>query len=461
MLSVLANRTYRHLFGAQILSLIGTGLTTVALGLLAYDLAGADAGQVLGIALAIKMIAYVGISPFAGAIAGLLPRRGLLVTLDIIRAGMVLLLPLVTEVWQIYVLVFLFQSCSAAFTPTFQATIPDILLDEDDYTSALSLSRLAYDLRSLLSPLLAALAWRSSASIGCSSATPSASSPQAFLCCRSRCRRCTVQRSFMERLTRGSWIYFNTPRLRGLLALSFAVAASSAMVIVNTVVIVRAGFGGDEGDVAWFFRRLWRRLDGCRTGVADDTGRPLAATRHDRRGNGAATAAWNGRVHRGLLGDPDDMDTAWRRRLGGADTCRHSAATIRPPRGPAVPLRGPVRAVAYRLADNISGGGLARGTWACPRRSSCWALQRPRVRLPRSSSGRPMTPISSSIRMMRSSTSTRWRPEPIMHRRSPRGRRTRFATGTPPFATRIPSSSTIIIRSGQDPDENDRKRRWP
>jgi MFS family permease len=153
MLSVLANRTYRHLFAAQVLSLIGTGLTTVALGLLAYELAGADAGQVLGVALAIKMIAYVGVSPFAGALAGLLPRRGLLVSLDVVRAGMVLLLPFVTEVWQIYVLVFLFQSCSAAFTPTFQATIPDILPDEEEYTTALSLSRLTYDLESLLSPL--------------------------------------------------------------------------------------------------------------------------------------------------------------------------------------------------------------------------------------------------------------------------------------------------------------------
>jgi len=254
MLSALANRTYRHLFAAQILSLIGTGLTTVALGLLAYDLAGADAGQVLGIALAIKMIAYVGVSPFAGALAGLLPRRGLLVSLDVVRAGMVLVLPFVTEVWQIYVLVFLFQSCSAAFTPTFQATIPDILPDEEEYTAALSLSRLAYDLESLLSPLLAALAlsvisfhwlfvgnavgFLASGLLVLSVVLPVGKS---------------VQRPFMERLTRGSWIYFATPRLRGLLALSFAAAASGAMVIVNTVVIVRAGFGGDEGDVAWFF----------------------------------------------------------------------------------------------------------------------------------------------------------------------------------------------------------------
>src|SRR3546814_7931859 len=33
VLSVLANRTYRHLFMAQVIALIGTGLATVALGL--------------------------------------------------------------------------------------------------------------------------------------------------------------------------------------------------------------------------------------------------------------------------------------------------------------------------------------------------------------------------------------------------------------------------------------------
>ncbi|CKX28539.1 H+ Antiporter protein [Mycobacterium tuberculosis] len=48
------------------------------------------------------------------------------------------------------------QSASAAFTATFQATIPDILPDENQYIRALSLSRLAYDMESLLSPMLAA-----------------------------------------------------------------------------------------------------------------------------------------------------------------------------------------------------------------------------------------------------------------------------------------------------------------
>ncbi|HSK38348.1 MAG TPA: MFS transporter, partial [Arenibaculum sp.] len=44
--------------------------------------------------------------------------------------------------------------------------------------------------------------------------------------------------------------YLATPRLRGLLALNVAVAAAGAMVIVNSVVIVRVGLGRPDGDVA-------------------------------------------------------------------------------------------------------------------------------------------------------------------------------------------------------------------
>lgn len=118
---MLADRTYRHLFRAQIVALVGTGLATVALGLVAFDLAGSDASAALGTALAIKMIAYVLIAPLAGAYANRIPRRALLVALDIGRLVVVLLLPAVDQIWQIYVLIFILQSCSAAFTPTFQA----------------------------------------------------------------------------------------------------------------------------------------------------------------------------------------------------------------------------------------------------------------------------------------------------------------------------------------------------
>jgi hypothetical protein len=132
MLSVLANRTYRHLFSAQVIALIGTGMMTVALGLLAFKIAGEKAGAVLGTALAIKMVAYVGVAPVVGGFANYLPRRAFLVSMDLTRAAVAIALPFVDRVWQVYVLIFVLQAASAAFTPTFQATIPDVLPAEDD-----------------------------------------------------------------------------------------------------------------------------------------------------------------------------------------------------------------------------------------------------------------------------------------------------------------------------------------
>src|SRR5680860_311885 len=113
MRDILANPVYGKLFGAQVIALIGTGLLTVALGLLAFDLAGGDAGIVLGIALTIKMLAYVGVAPVISALTAHVPRKTLLVSADVLRAIVALSLPFVTEAWQIYVLIFVLQAASA------------------------------------------------------------------------------------------------------------------------------------------------------------------------------------------------------------------------------------------------------------------------------------------------------------------------------------------------------------
>lgn len=276
MLGILSSRIYRHLFLAQVVALLGTGLATVALGLLAFDLAGGNAGVVLGTALAIKMVAYVGVAPVAGAFAEKLPRRAMLVSLDLVRALIALLLPFVTEVWQVYVLIFVLQSASAAFTPTFQATIPDVLPDERQYTRALSLSRLAYDLESLISPMLAAalLAVMSFHSLFAGTALGFLASAALVLSVRLPDPKAGRARGFYERVTRGLRIYRATPRLRGLLAINMAVAAAGALVIVNTVVYVQgafglgqshtalalAGFGGGSMLVALVLPRLLERI---------------------------------------------------------------------------------------------------------------------------------------------------------------------------------------------------------
>jgi MFS family permease len=254
--SPLANACYRRLFGAQVIALIGTGLTTVALTLLAYDLAEKNAGAVVGIALALKMVVYVFGAPLITALATRLPRRRLLVTLDLVRAGSVVAMPFVTDVWQVYVLIVLVNACSAGFTPTFQATIPDVLDDEPTYTRALSLSRLAYELEALLSPALAAALLTVVAYDALFAANGLAFLCSAALVASTRLparRPAPAAGSWWARLTFGTRRYLSRPRLRGLLALNVAVAAASATVIVNTVVYVRDQFGRDAGDVAWAF----------------------------------------------------------------------------------------------------------------------------------------------------------------------------------------------------------------
>lgn len=253
MLAPLTHKTYRHLFFAQVLSLMGSGLATVALGLLAYELAGADAGMVLGTALFIKMIAYVTVSPIVGGYVGRFPRRGLLVGLDLVRGLIVLALPFVDQIWQIYVLILLLQTASAAFTPTFQATIPAVLPDEGDFTKALSLSRLAYDLENLLSPMLAAALltvmefhWLFSGTV----VGFLASAVLVMTAGLNIAREAGRAEGFMARTTRGVRIYLATPYLRGFLGFNLAVSAGGAFVIVNSVVFVRAALGGTEADVA-------------------------------------------------------------------------------------------------------------------------------------------------------------------------------------------------------------------
>ena len=253
MFSTLANRTYRHLFLAQVIALIGTGLATVALGLLAYDIAGADGGAVLGTAMAIKMAAYIGIAPLVGAYAARLPRRAFLVAMDVVRALVALALPFVDQVWQVYLLIFVLQSASAGFTPTFQATIPDVLPDEKEYTQALSLSRLAYDLESLVSPILAAALLTVMSFHWLFSGTAFGFAISALLVLSTTLPRTTATSptgGIYDRTTRGMRLYLKTPRLRGLLAVTLTAAAASAMVIVNTVVLVRAGLGLGQREVA-------------------------------------------------------------------------------------------------------------------------------------------------------------------------------------------------------------------
>ncbi len=195
------------------------------------------------------MVAYLVIAPVAGGMAHLLPRRMWLVGLDVLRAGIVLCLPFVDQVWQIFVLVFVVNAASAAFTPVFQAIIPEILPDEKAYTKGLSYARLAYDLENLVSPALAAallVVWSFDSLFLANSLTFAISALLIMTAQIPQAAPTDRTGGIYTNTVFGIVAYLKTPRLRGLLAVYFAVSSVGAMIIVNTVVLTRGILGGTE-----------------------------------------------------------------------------------------------------------------------------------------------------------------------------------------------------------------------
>lgn len=249
MLAVLRKAPFRRLFMAQVLGLFGTGVLTVALALKAFELGGAaGAGLVLSGILTIKMVAYVGFAPVAAALSERRAPGPLLAMLDGVRCTLALALLATGAPWQILAIVLLFYLAAAAFTPTLQAAIPSVLPDSEDYTAALSLSRAAASLESLLSPLLAAafLTVADANALFAVSALAFAVSAATLATARLGLRAAgAVGMPFRQRLTRGLSIYLGTPRLRGLLAAHLAMALPLAWVLVNSVGLAGVRFDVD------------------------------------------------------------------------------------------------------------------------------------------------------------------------------------------------------------------------
>jgi len=246
---------YLRLLSAQAISLVGTGISSICLALLAYELAGEDASIVLGVAFAIKILTYIFLAPVFSVISHRFPKRQTLVLLDIIRAAMFALIPFVTHVWQVYLFMFVINACSAWFTPQFQSILPMIFPDRDQYTKALSLSRLMFDLEQLVSPLLAALLLSIMSFkylFILDAATFVLSAVLIWFCVFPNIVNLTIHTSSLKfsGLSQGIRDYLNKPALRSLWFAYLAVASASAMILVNTVTYVHEILNGGEQQTA-------------------------------------------------------------------------------------------------------------------------------------------------------------------------------------------------------------------
>ena len=250
-----ANRDFRRLFAAQATSLVGSGVTSVALAVFAYELTGRNATVVVGTALALRILAFVLLSPIAGVLADRVDRKRLLILTDLARVALLALFPLVTRVWQVYVLIFAINAVTAFFTPVFEASIPE-LVGERLYTRAVALARVAVDLESIAGPLVAgaviaavgvhwtfwfdALTYLVSALLVWGARVPRAARPTTPF----------PWRDFMPQVTHGTRVLLREPALRQALVLHFAEAAAGAAAIVATVSYVRDVLGRGESAFA-------------------------------------------------------------------------------------------------------------------------------------------------------------------------------------------------------------------
>ncbi len=239
-----SNRNYLYLFAGQIISLLGSGVTTVALAIFAYQLTGGEsATAIIGNALFLRILAFLLFSQFAGMLADRVSRKKILIISDVVRFGLLALFPFITEIWQIYALIFAINAVTAFFTPTFEASLPAVV-GEADYVKALSYSRVAVDVEAFAAPALAGLlvaAFSVRWVFWFDAFTYLVSAGLVLLVTIPRVKKNILPadlRGFLSDLTLGTRILLREPSLRQALILSFVEATAGAAAIVATVVYV-------------------------------------------------------------------------------------------------------------------------------------------------------------------------------------------------------------------------------
>lgn len=127
--AVLQGREFRRLLYGQAASSFGDWMATVALMALALQLTG-SATAVGGI-LALRLLPSVLAGPVSAGVASRWDRRRTMLAMDVVRAVLVVLVPLVPALWWVYTLAFLTELANLVFLPARDSAIPDLVPDPE------------------------------------------------------------------------------------------------------------------------------------------------------------------------------------------------------------------------------------------------------------------------------------------------------------------------------------------
>src|SRR5438105_8488901 len=135
---LLKTRDFGFLWSGQLASQIGDGLNKVALLWFVYELTG-SALKMTMVGL-LQTIPPLLLGPVAGVYLDRLPKRAMMIALDLARAVLLVLIPLLfmmnaLSLTLLYVLVFLIAVASMAFGPALNSAVP-LMVPRNDLTAA-------------------------------------------------------------------------------------------------------------------------------------------------------------------------------------------------------------------------------------------------------------------------------------------------------------------------------------
>jgi MFS family permease len=156
--SILNNRDYSRLWAGQLVSNIGTAISSLALLFYAYNLTqSALSMAILAIAQTAPVVIFAG---FVGVYVDRWNRKTIMIVSDIVRSILILLIPLavyfpgnVPPIYWVYTLTFAYAIANAWFYPARSASIPN-LVEADELVAANSLSQMTFQIIQLTIPPL-------------------------------------------------------------------------------------------------------------------------------------------------------------------------------------------------------------------------------------------------------------------------------------------------------------------
>ena len=253
----LNNPVFAKLYAAQTINLVGDSLTWLGLALLVFELFGEKASTILSVALTLRVLAFVLLSPLAGAIADQLDRKRLMIVTHLARMVIICLLPFVTQIWQIYGIVLSLNIFYAFFTPTYTATIP-LVTNEGECSKAIALSSATYQLLGVLGPGLAGgiAAWVGTRQVffldGITflmAAILIATLPGQLRADKSS--QTTKKYNVLNNVRIGTICLFKDPLIRYALMLQLIAAIAGAQILVNTVGYVQGTLQLGKLEYGW------------------------------------------------------------------------------------------------------------------------------------------------------------------------------------------------------------------